>query len=453
MFAGALVTVGLLGLAELGNYLYYLRLNKYVNQEKCHDYEVDHEWMKRYLLEELTKDEIIDLITNSITYNLDSPKSNDTKSDNDKSDNVKSEECVRNKVNLEDISREKMVEWTGYYLYYKPIHQLNDDKIAHSKRVLIAIENKIGVKFHNTASNKSMYLLQFGKDKIKWTYKPLIIYTGLSTMKQLCYWKLYYNGFQKHVTPKSRITYFYYQNPDRNIKKTVLFIHGLGFGIVPYLSYIMELKESADLIIPILPNISNMEFTSYFTTLTDDELFPAYDKWRSDIKFILNKHNVDSLDVIAHSFGTIILGILLKDDEIREKIDKRIFVDPVCFINDCHKIFRYIRDPSIGIKNTRINRIFNSLIYDDIYMQYVAHRYLYGPQFWILDYDTMNYRKNLIILSKKDQIVPTNKVYDTLKNQGVPCIIAEDAAHSEIFMTSAFKTILNVIKAYLFWLP
>jgi predicted alpha/beta hydrolase family esterase len=420
-----LILIGLAGV-EIFGYLYYLHLANFVKEKRYYNKKIDCDWMKKYLLEELTSAELIQWIKNSISYNF-------------------SDETYYTEVPFDEIPKNKMIKWTAYNLYFKSIWQLNDEQIKNAKRTLYDIEKKIGFKFKKI-TDPNVYFLKFGNNHIECEYRPMMIYGALNVVKNVVYGMLRYYGFKKFVT-SSGIIYFFYHNEKH--ENTTMFIHGLGLGITPYLSYIFSLQKTSNVLIPIIPNISNMEFSSYFTRLSEDALFPSYTKWRKDFKCAFKKHNIESIDIIAHSFGTVILGLLLKDDWIRSKIKKKVFVEPVCFVDQSYKIYRYINEPAEG-KDGVITTVFNLLIYKDVYVRYVSQRFLYGPEFWILDYNQMSNDDNLVIVSKKDKLVPSSTLYQRMKRYDVPCIMVDDAGHSAIFIIKKFKSILMKINGYLF---
>lgn len=411
--------------AEVINYIYYLYLKKYVHEKRYYKTKLNYNKMEQYI-KSLSKEELINWIKNSISYNF-------------------SDKNYYTNVPLDDIPQNKIIKWVSYQLYFKSMWQLNKEELNISKNMLKYLENKIDHKFKDVI-NDNIYFLKFGNNRVESIYRFLFVYISLNILKNIIYFVLACYGFKKYKTPNGNITYFYYECKKNT--KTTMFLHGLGLGITPYLSYIIHLSRATNVIIPILPNISNMEFTSYFSTLSNNNLFPSYKNWRLDTKYIINHHNLKSIDIVAHSFGTIILGILLKDILLNKIIKKRIFIEPVCFIDQSYKIYRYINEPTT-YKNDVISKIFNYLIYDDIYFRYVSQRFLYGPEFW-LDYEDVKNNNNLIIVSQEDNIIPSNRLYNKMKNKNIHCLIVHDASHSEIFIAIKFKSILSYVNSFLF---
>ena len=402
---------------------------KFARKKRYFDIEVDTDWIENLIINVMTKDELTFWISNSISYNC----SNDDK--------------YYNEVPLKDVPRNKMIKWTCYYLYFKSMWQLREDQINHGKDVLSKIEEKIDIKFIER-HDPNVYFLKFGNNKLECKYRPVIIYFLLSILKHFTYINLRLSGFEYYSMNKSNITYAYYKHPDPLNNRTIMFVHGLGLGITPYLTYLKELKELGSVIAPILPNLSNMDHHGFLDKINEDSFFPSYQTIRNDFKLMLEYHNINKIDVVSHSFGTIILGILLKDDEAASKINKKIFVDPACFIDRSFKIFRYINEPGTSDDGI-VNSVFNLLVYNDIYVRYIAQRFLYGPEFWVLNYEKLNTNETLLVLSNKDSMIPSQSIYQRCKEYNVPCLIIEDANHADIFLLNEFRDVWNTIKTFL----
>ena len=65
-------------------------------------------------------------------------------------------------------------------------------------------------------------------------------------------------NFKYEVCPKTKISFLSkISNPNN---KTILFIHGFGFGYMPYFKTILELEKTNNIILIVLPNISSYRF-------------------------------------------------------------------------------------------------------------------------------------------------------------------------------------------------
>jgi hypothetical protein len=426
MLATGIAVAALIG-TELTGYAYHVRARSFAQEKRYFESPIDNEWIENFILEEMQVDELKTWISNSISYS----NSTDNK--------------YYSEVPLEKVPRNKMIKWTCYYLFYKSMWQLTTEEINHGEEVLKKIEKKIEITFEDF-DDPDIYFLKFGNNKFECKYRPMVAYAGLSILKHIAYAKMRWNGFQMFTMEKSGMTYFYYKNP--TVDKNIMFIHGLGIGITPYMTYLTELKKLGSVIVPILPNISNMEHNSLFSSITEETFFPSYDTLRYDFNKMLDVNEIDSIDVIGHSFGTIIMGILIKSAEFSQKMDKKVFVDPVCFIDRSFKIFRYINEPG-NSQDGIVNSVFNLLVYNDLYVRYVSQRFLYGPEFWIMDYTKLNSHDSLLVLSNQDSMVPSNSIYQRCKKYHVQCIRVDNAHHADVFLLEEFRGVWETIKSFL----
>jgi len=383
-------------------------------------------WFENYIVNNSTVDELKGWIRHTFSYN----QSTDAK--------------YYVPIELEQIPRDKMLKWVSYYMYYKSMWQLTKEQLEYSAVVLNKIEYKLKINFSDI-EDKSIYFLKFGNNKIQSDYRPKFMSSCLSIIKDVCYFTLNMFGFKSAKLSEFGFSYYHYYNSDKH--SNVLFIHGFGFGITPYMTYLLELKKKVNLYVIVIPNISNMEYSNYNIHTHDPKtILPDYELWRSDIKSMIVKHNISSLDCIAHSFGTIIFGILLNDKWIYNKINKKIFIEPVCFIEKSYKIFRYINEPYNT--NDMITILFNELIYKDIYLKYTTQRFLYGPEFWQVDYNKLN-NNSMVILSEKDQVVPTDELHEKLSDNNIKCIYVKEAKHADLFMSDKYNGVFEVIDDFI----
>jgi len=410
---------------EVINYIYYKKTVDYAEQKTLIKHSsANTTWLKNNWLNELSSEEIILWILNTIHIGkLSSSK-------------------IIVKPKLEDISSRKMLKWITYHMYFKPYKILTQEQINSAKLMLELIEEKIDYKFQDIENDDHIQFIKFGSTEIETSYKPVVVYCAMSTIKNLAYMYLKYLGFTKHIMNKTGIVYFYYTNPQNN-GKTTIFIHGLGFGVTPYINFVKSLMEYTDIIIPILPNISNMEFHSLLNSWEDKYMFPDYEDLRTDFFNILNERDLYNVNLVGHSFGTIVMSIVLKNSKFKKRINTKIFVDPVCFMDDCYKIFNYIKqpDPRNGELSTSI---FNSMIYDDIYVRYTTQRYLYGPEYWLIDYNVLE-KNAIVVLSSHDKIVPSMKLHKKLSENNITCIYVNEAEHADIFNMSQYSTVVSTI--------
>lgn len=416
-------------LCELVNYIFYRLVVRFVSEKKHYDYQVNSEQNQQYLLS-LSNNELIDWIEGTICYNT----------------KHKDRYKTYTHPNLHDIPRNNMIKWISYIIYLKSQWQLDQSQHQHAENVLTLIENKLNHKFKYGYS-KNIYFLKFGNNHIRSFYKPLLVQSVLWGIKYMLYFILYINNFKKIKSPESSTVYWYYENKHENKHNiTTMFIHGIGFGIGPYFKFISQMMKQSSVLIPILPNISFLQYHSVFESLTHEKLFPMYQMWKHDVKYILNLLNIDKIHGVAHSFGTVVLSSLLKDEELSKKIQTKMLIDPICFIHKSHQIYRYIDEP-YDQNNLSWSKILNQFIYQDIYIRYTTQRFLYGPEFWIYDLKTTD--GYTVILSEKDVIVPVDQLVDHFKKNNIKYGVLSKMGHGEIFVKNK-DHIINELTKILF---
>lgn len=425
------LTFGSLLLNESRNNYSYQQLHKNVVKKRYfNNTNVDSKWFEDYLIKKSSPDELKSWIRNTFSYNQ--PTS----------------ESYYIPIELDKIPRNKMLKWTSYYTYYKSLWQLSREELEHASELLILIEDKIGIEFPDIIDN-NIYFLKFGGNRVECGYRPKFLTSCLGLIKDVCYFTLNMLGFGKGKLSEYGFTYFYYVDDKNKLRKNLLFIHGFGFGISQYMSYLLELRKKFNIYVIVSPNISNMEYGNYNNYKHDPKtITPDYNVWRDDIKSLMIKHNINKINCIAHSFGTIVFGILFNDQWINERIDKKVLIEPVCFFEKSYKVFRYINEQHNN-NNGIINPLFNELIYKDIYLRYTTQRFLYGPEFWILDYSKLS-GHTLVILSEKDQIVPTDILYERLSENKIECIYVKDAYHSDMFMSNKYNDVFVKVDDFIY---
>lgn len=413
---------------EFVNYVYYRTFRSFVSQNKEHPENMEPDKLLQYFAN-LTAHEMSEWIDKSFSYKQPMTDS------------------YYKSVPIQILSKSNMTEWISSFVYHKSYSELKEEQEEKVNNLLDVIETKLEhnfIEYDNDHLIDNIYFLQFGKNKIKSKYKPLTVYAGFSLMKHVTLANLKMHGYKEYRSSKANFTYLYYKSPEN--KSTTLFLHGFGLGIVPYVSWLKDITKKTNVIAPIFPNISNMDFTSVFNHFDEESLFPTYETWREDFKSILINHNIEQIDVIGHSFGTIIFGIILKDPMLKSRINKKLFVDPVCFIDEYYKISRYINEPvHYDCVSKALSVATDLLIYNDVYVRYVTQRYLYGPEYWILDYDILKDNKSVVVLSEDDAMVPSLTIFKKLTQNMVPCLLVEGAIHSDIFTNKEFQCVRDYI--------
>jgi pimeloyl-ACP methyl ester carboxylesterase len=339
------------------------------------------------------------------------------------------------KLVISNMTKIEIINLIGYSLF-----GLDKNDIYSSKKFKIIlklvkkIEDKLGYNFEISKIDRYLYR-KWGSNFIKFSFRPLCLQIPLKIF--IMYIHLLftvYLGFNWEQIDKIG---FLSKKIDPN-KKNIIFIHGLGFGYVPYFQMLMELSKKYNLFIIVLPNISSY---NYYDDI-NYAYFPPLSLISNTFYNFLESKNINEIILLAHSFGTYITQILRKDH--RSKIfSKIILVDPIIFWIGCFKMSLHVENPFIKkypITIYLIDNLLNFMIYQCLYLKYVCFRVMFGPDFWIYDANELIEHKNIvIILQKNDYIIPADLIYSKIKNV-VKChyLNSDEMYHGSILMDKKY---------------
>ncbi|KAI9709863.1 MAG: hypothetical protein M1812_007571 [Candelaria pacifica] len=114
-------------------------------------------------------------------------------------------------------------------------------------------------------------------------------------------------------------------------KLPILFVHGIGIGLYPYVNFLSELNEKGvkdcldDDVGIIALEIMPISFRITHAAVEKDEMC-------QEIRQILAKHGWDRFVLVSHSYGSVISTHLLKTPYMAEMIGPVLLIDPVSFL-------------------------------------------------------------------------------------------------------------------------
>jgi hypothetical protein len=125
-------------------------------------------------------------------------------------------------------------------------------------------------------------------------------------------------------------------------------------------------------------------------------------------------------------------------------------VDPVIFWSGCFKMILYAENPvyrKYPLYCNIFDNMINFLIYQCIYIKYVCHRVMYGPDFWIYSGKELEDTNIKLIFHKNDYVLNAELLYNKVKDN-VKCYLFEneDATHGTILTDiSYFDKLKDII--------
>ncbi|ESK98451.1 alpha beta hydrolase fold family [Moniliophthora roreri MCA 2997] len=238
------------------------------------------------------------------------------------------------------LKRQNVVEWLLWALYSceprdAPLDEWKDELDGYIRR----IEERIGYKLEDGYGN-TVRSMRLSFDPVRTTYRPLIWYLTVGAIDMLTASRLYFLGFT-HYSPnrpfrsifsalpfriftlfsRTSATPFlpYWCRPHTSSNRDpIVFIHGIGIGLHPYIPLIAKLvredPEVGILLVELLP-ISNRI------------LLPILGSCTRTFPIAIRQTMLDALRavLVAHSYGT---AIAAHDIHTRLRVQTRTDTDP-----------------------------------------------------------------------------------------------------------------------------
>jgi hypothetical protein len=202
---------------------------------------------------------------------------------------------------------------------------------------------------------------------------------------------MYKLGFTNIIDPRLNLRVWIKYNSGATNKTPLVFIHGVGCGIIPYISKIQELSmDRRTLLVLELPNISY-------------DLYkfppPSHDELVTSLYNILVKLGIELVDITGHSYGTVILNVF--QIKYPHMCNYKTYIENGCFyIHATHFIDKMPRD-------NIFNYIKTIILYNDIYIQFIINRCTFVENTLIKNLDD----KTTIILAKDDELIPSYYIH------------------------------------------
>ncbi|KAF2810786.1 uncharacterized protein BDZ99DRAFT_414977 [Mytilinidion resinicola] len=133
-----------------------------------------------------------------------------------------------------------------------------------------------------------------------------------------------------HHSPAEHTSYWYRPHTSKT-KLPVLFIHGIGIGLYPYVQFVAEINQSDDYDSSDGDvGIIAVEIMPICMRITPAAL--AKEAMCMEINSILEKHGWNKFVLVSHSYGTVISTHLLQNPIVAPKIGPILLIDPVTFL-------------------------------------------------------------------------------------------------------------------------
>ncbi|KAF2807470.1 uncharacterized protein BDZ99DRAFT_392753 [Mytilinidion resinicola] len=326
------------------------------------------------------------------------------------------------------IRRENIKEWFRWAFLNTAMDDPNyDDEVEGYVKKL---ERRTGIYFEPGRAN--VKCLRLTLDKVDALHRSLIWYMCIFMVDIITHAIMFFCHFQFHRSslvhcvsifpprpqtfiasrrsPAKDLTYWYRPHTSRK-ESPILFLHGIGVGLYPYVRFLNELNQGRGdedgkigiLAVEILP--------------VSSRITPAIlgkEGMCQRLRAILRHHGVEKFVLVSHSYGSVIAAYLLKTPGLASQIVSVILVDPVSILlhqPDVAYNFTF-RKPKFA--NEWLIWYFGS---KDMGVAYTLSRQFFWFESILWKEDLME-RHTTVFLSGKDLIVNTPQVRTYLQGVG-----------------------------------
>ncbi|KAI8067820.1 Alpha/Beta hydrolase protein [Gongronella butleri] len=234
----------------------------------------------------------------------------------------------------------------------------------------------------------------------------------------------------------------------KQLKKPLVFIHGVGAGLMGYSPFLRSLlHQLAD------RPIFFVELP--FVSMRCREDVPGMHEMTTAVEIMLREHGYSSAVFVGHSFGSAVTAWCCKHKP--HLIDSVILIDPICFMlhySDVCNNFVYRRPET---SSEAIVKYFAST---ELYISHYFSRHFYWFETALFiaskspDHKTSQYtipmpKNTKVYLSENDNIVNSDRVYTYLHKHGINVHWMSGLYHSSfLFHPSWQQNILHTLKSF-----
>lgn len=297
---------------------------------------------------------------------------------------------------LATIAREDVENWLAWGCFSTTWEKLVPESRAEALTVLDLIQERLKYRFPaRKPGQEPVACMRFTIEPMEWTHKPLMFYAvcqgllgGLGTLS------MWNEGFSRHRTGVFDYWVRMPETEEGRKRTPIVFVHGIGVGLVMYLTLIKALmKQDCPIICLELPFISSNIAPNV----------PSISEQVSSIDAICERWGLTKAMFVGHSYGSVILSWMAQ--HLPSRVAGLTFIDPVVMMLNLKNIlfnFLYKHDGDGKISD---------LIGTELHINNALRRnfWWYRNIVWASD---LQRRKlpSLVCLSEKDEIVPSSAV-------------------------------------------
>ncbi|TRM61261.1 hypothetical protein BD626DRAFT_538215 [Schizophyllum amplum] len=241
------------------------------------------------------------------------------------------------------LGRENVREWLLWAFFHAEVHEEQEEWAEEIDAYLAAVEDFTGrpLEEGTLATSRSMRVTL---DTVPMVHRPLIWYSIVAGVDHSTALRLWMQGFKHYApsrasilfpprlwTPFSRpsaaapYSYWYRKGAQSSTTLPILFVHGIGIGMYPYIPFLNDLIKrdpgQSILVLELLPICMH---------ITDP--LPPRETSLAAIRNLLDTLGISRVVLAAHSYGTVIAAHMLRSPTLRSYVAHVALVDPIPFL-------------------------------------------------------------------------------------------------------------------------
>ncbi|KAF9114870.1 hypothetical protein BGX27_009515 [Mortierella sp. AM989] len=240
---------------------------------------------------------------------------------------------------FEQIGRSNMIEWLAWAFWAMPVEEVleSSTNMMDLNQMVDTIEAAKDVKF-SEGYNSEVESIRLAFDPVLASHRPLVYYALVWVANLMAGVVFYLIGFTRtegtvygksflKQDPATDLSYWHKSpvNPDNKIP--LVFIHGIGVGLVQYFHWVVAMATiSRPIILIEVPYVSN-NFTK-LDCMSPDETYFAVER-------ILRHHGYPKATFMGHSLGTMLCAAICRASPAsspKSIIHGLVLADPICFL-------------------------------------------------------------------------------------------------------------------------
>ena len=225
---------------------------------------------------------------------------------------------------MESLYKGDIMSWVSAMFFNKKLQNLSSEQLENVELVVGRFEEKLGYLLPEGIDHKSRKMM-VTLDPVSLCHRPLFFYAAVKCLDVAARSALWNAGFIRS-TDRGVITYL--KQGSRN-ETPLVFFHGIGIGLFPYIRLIWAMVAK-------FPHRTIILFEKTSISMRLDRTLLLPEEYAHKIHFKLKEARIEKIVVVGHSLGTICIRWI--DYYYPDIIQSRVFIDPVCFTLWTHDI-------------------------------------------------------------------------------------------------------------------